>query len=296
MNLSISQSIYNNRTNYRQNVNFKLGGLYNKNPQFTLANMSPEEFSQFLKRIKNLSRAELTKLYNSCFSQDAIAQIIGKYTDSNQNPSILKSKKEIQEIIESKKEEIEREKNISSKTDKIEWMVEDCFIDKGDITETPWLSLRSAIRRNTPNAMQILTRILLADESRNKMVEDLVKEMAEELNRNREQYYTRTQSGTTQRKTGSNNPQSKAGWTKEQFVAHIFKVVTDKRFQLGNLKPSEKRNLAKLFGIEEEQVVKLDKHTYYELAKKYHPDTDDNASSNIFVILNILYEKSPNKS
>ena len=121
------------------------------------------------------------------------------------------------------------------------------------------------------------------------------KEMADEINRNREENYRRTQSGSTQQQSGTHSTQKK-GWTEEQFVKHILGVVTNARFRLADLKPAEIRNLAQLFGIDEEQVTKMDKKTYYEQVKKYFPNTKEATTSDKFIILKSLYEKSPNKS
>ena len=233
---------------------------------------------------------------NQCAPQCCNRQNVKFMGNNKTSHQHLKSKEEIQKIIS------KTQKDLIGRDDYhralfLYSMVRDC-IDNDEISEGYWLWLWSDIEENLSNAEQILTDILLSDESQNKDVEDLVKEMRSALqstNPNNTDY-NRSKSDSNSRNntdyTGSQTPNYsntiKNGWTKQQFVEHITKVVSDKQFKTGKLKPAEVRNLERLFAISEDQVKKMDTGTYKKLSQKYHPDVN-NGDSRLFIILTNLY-------
>ena len=220
---------------------------------------------------------------NQCSPQCCNRQNVKFMGNDKTSHQHLKSKEEIQKIIS------ETQKDLIGRDDYhraffLCSMVIDC-IDNIDYLARYWQFLWSDIKKNLSNAEPILTAILLSDESQNKDVEDLVKEMRSALQSNNP---NNTDYIGSQTPNYSNT--IKNGWTKQQFVEHITKVVSDKQFKTSKLKPAEVRNLERLFAISAEQVKNMDKSTYKELAQKYHPDHNDDGDSSLFVILNALYD------
>ena len=104
-------------------------------------------------------------------------------------------------------------------------------------------------------------------------------------------YRTSEKFGEDFTKQTSENQSTKRqnGWTKEQFITHIQQKIEKRRFTILDLKDSEVRNLAKLFGTTEEQIRNMDKQEYRRLSLKFHPDSAGTGKEDIFWILNSLY-------
>ena len=80
--------------------------------------------------------------------------------------------------------------------------------------------------------------------------------------------------------------------TRADFVRYMDnKLKSVDKLNVSVLKDSEIRNLAKLFGTAEEQIMNMDKKEYRRLCIKTHPDRNpnDNLSTQIFRILNRIY-------
>lgn len=89
--------------------------------------------------------------------------------------------------------------------------------------------------------------------------------------------------------TSSSQTQKPRGWTKEQFVAHIQKVLSARNFKTHLLKDAEVRNLAKLLGTTPEQIRNMDKKEYRRLSLKFHPDKAKDGEQEYFSFVNSLY-------
>lgn len=89
--------------------------------------------------------------------------------------------------------------------------------------------------------------------------------------------------------TRSSQTQKPRGWTKEQFVAHIQKVLSARNFKTYLLKDAEVRNLAKLLGTTPEQIRNMDKKEYRRLSLKFHPDKAKDGEQEYFSFVNSLY-------
>ena len=69
------------------------------------------------------------------------------------------------------------------------------------------------------------------------------------------------------------------------------KLTHTSDFDVSQLKDSEVRNLAKLFGTTEEQIRNMSKKEYRRLCIQTHPDRNpnDNMSNQVFRILNKIF-------
>lgn len=92
--------------------------------------------------------------------------------------------------------------------------------------------------------------------------------------------------------TQSTKTQKPKGWTKEQFVEHIQKVLPSRSFKTYLLKDTEVRNLAKLLGTTPEQIRNMDKKEYRRLSLKFHPDRAKDGEQEYFSFINTLYNGS----
>lgn len=80
--------------------------------------------------------------------------------------------------------------------------------------------------------------------------------------------------------------------TRSDFVRYMNdKLAHIDKFDVATLKDSEVRNLAKLLGTTEEQILNMDKKEYRRLCLKTHPDKnpDDSMATQVFRILNRLF-------
>lgn len=94
-------------------------------------------------------------------------------------------------------------------------------------------------------------------------------------------------------KSEFNTTSSTGKITRADFVKYINnKFAHTKKLDTSELKASEVRNLAKLFGVTEEQILNMDRKVYRGLCIKFHPDKNPNDSlaNQVFSVLNRIFQ------